>query len=175
MVLVVSARGVLESSELVPGPAGLPRAAEDLHAVADVLRNLSAPVPEQAFGKRARWTVTARVKPTLSSVRTLSSMRTTTFTVKDRSPNRLVLDATIAETAPRQARTGPEVPIGSTITIESAEGGGSGHQTVAPARLSPTAWTRMLELKTVSTVKTTATTFSLITHDAVDTELRPSR
>jgi hypothetical protein len=147
----------------------MPRTFEVIDALEESVRNLATPFPEEAVGENSRWKVTTITKAKFTSV------QTTTFTLKERTEKRLVIDVSIAQTAPRQRRTGPGVPAGATMTIETAEGTGSSEQTVTLDRLSPTAWKRKLDLKTVTMIAAGDKKFPVTTTHVVDTVLKPAR
>lgn len=128
--VTVTNRGLTRSSKLTP-PPGVP--AEQFAQMQKGMQHASAPFPVEPVGVGAKWEVSQLVEDN-----GLKLNQVTTYTLKSWSGDVVVVDAALVQNADAQAVITPDLPPGSSATLESLTSSGTGSTTFSLAHVFPT-------------------------------------
>jgi hypothetical protein len=110
----VSKRGIIDDAELSGDPETQATASSLLPLIENALDLLFVPMPEEAVGVGARWTVTSPAPPGGGAVEK-------TYALKARTPTTATIQEEQHEETPERPIKDPEAPPGATIAMESKE------------------------------------------------------
>lgn len=128
---VFDTRGVHKDIQIdTPNDAG-PAMREQMSQSADSMKQMSMPLPEEAVGIGAKWTVEKEVESNGMKMK-----QTATCTLKERTGGTIVLDVKIHQSADPQAITNPQAPQ-MEIHLDALEGTGQGTMKIDLARMMP--------------------------------------
>lgn len=126
---VVTRRGVTKEAKIsMPGKANA-QTQQIVQGMEQALQQISAPFPEEPVGVGARWKL---VTPMHQNG--VSLQQTAIYTLKKITGDRLELDVTLTQTAPKQK---VQSPIGVTVDLLSLSSKGDGDMTMKLDRLAP--------------------------------------
>lgn len=130
---VVTARGVAQEVSIEAPPESPESVQQIVENLKDSLRNLALPLPEEAVGKGARWEVRNVAAAQMTTV------QTSTYTLRDVQTKKATMDMKVALTAPPQdLHPAKPLPPGTSVKLVSQSATGDGTVTVSLDRCTPT-------------------------------------
>ncbi|MEZ4254312.1 MAG: hypothetical protein R3A78_01140 [Polyangiales bacterium] len=121
VTLVFSTRGSQISSDIAPGPKASPQSTEMLDGVLGAIKQLIPYLPEEEVGAGATWEV---AQPVAAKFGTVS--QTAKYKLKGAKGDKMDVEWSIAQSAKSQKVPVPGAPPGTTATLKSLEGKGTG-------------------------------------------------
>jgi len=118
---VVSNRGVVRSARLTLPPNLEPQLQQMLEGLKDSLSQLSAPFPEEAVGRGARWTVSTALTQQGMTLTQIASYQLVSL-----EGDRVKAEVTIAQKAEPQEIHNPSLPPGTKLMLLAMDSTGAG-------------------------------------------------
>ncbi len=145
---VVNDRGLVEDMDVaLPSGAG-PQARQMMEMMRQSLRGVSSPLPIEEVGRGARWEVTTNINNG-----GVSFTQRAVYTLSRLTQGGARMTVALTQTAPRQSVSLPNLPAGTTATLESLRGSGAGRvqfrptALVSPATLGPVTTTTRMQIQ----------------------------
>jgi len=114
--LLVSKRGIIEEVNFSGDPEAQNAASTILSLLEEAFGLFFVPVPEEAVGEGAQWTMTGETPPGMPR-----GALSKTYSLKARTPATATVHVELAEQAPEQPIQDPESPPGATIAVAGKE------------------------------------------------------
>lgn len=110
-----------------------PAVAAQMQSMQDSMQQMTVPLPEEAVGVGARWTVDTQVEASGMSVNQRATYELTALT-----ETTATMSVTLTQSAGSQPIEDPSLPPGMTVTLDSLETTGTGTMQLNFSRLVPT-------------------------------------
>ncbi|HKA90312.1 MAG TPA: DUF6263 family protein [Haliangiales bacterium] len=144
----VTSRGFTREMELsVPATAN-PQLKQMLDSMKESMRQLTAPLPDEAVGVGAKWQTKYRIKQNGMEVQQTADNELVSV-----SGNVAKVKTTLKQTADRQPMNPPGLPAGASVELIELKSSGSGLSEVDLTKLMPTSGSMQLKSNTKAHIK----------------------
>jgi len=140
----VTSRGFSREYEITPPPGMDAQSQQFMDQMKQSMNQISAPFPEEPVGKGGRWQVTMPVEMPAMKLTQIA-----TYTLTEIEGDKITLEVAISQTAPPQEVSGPGMPPGTKMSLESLDSSGTGTVELKLTDLVPTS---KLNLTTTSVI-----------------------